>query len=510
MKRKLFIWLIGIFIAAASCLVVVEFIQATRTVRMSNRLFSISVNNAMDDMIDQLNRLKLEDYISQNDRYRLLKFKRIDELNNRMQTLVQENYNLFFDTTLVAVGGTMIDSVHLLPHARVSSADSATIAQYNTLLATRDRLAGSPDFYDRFVNDISDYVVDNIMMPSTFNYNLLDSLIIQNLIANGIDLQPIIGVYDNGNAQFLYCNRSGKELSLLESPYKYRFQLDGMMNPTDYFLVLYFPLPGMLLHEDSAFAFLFRALLIAIIFTLFLLLVRMMSRQHELDQMKNDFINNMTHEIKTPISTIGLACEMLQDNTIVNNPENTKTYIGIIDDANRRMRTLTETILESAKMTDRHATVDKKEVDIHAIIHTVVRGAQLRVDSRGGQLSCHLHADPSTILASEVHITNLLFNLVDNAIKYSPNEVLIDITTSTQGNNIVLEVTDHGIGIDPKQQKHIFEKFYRVPTGDVHNIKGFGIGLNYVKQVVALHHGTITVESTPGQGSTFRVSLPTN
>ena len=218
MKKVFWISLITLFTLAAASLLFVQYTQMRRTVEVSDNLFNISVNNAMDDMIEQLNRLKVEDYISQNDRYKLLKFKRIDELNERMQDIVKQNYSVFYDTTLVRVGITMIDSVILLPGATVSHKDSSAIASYNSVLATRDRLLNSPDFYNQFVTDISEYVVDNIMTSNTFNFTLLDSLITDKLMLNGVDIAPYIGVYDNTNNNFLYCNAEGKEQKLIESP----------------------------------------------------------------------------------------------------------------------------------------------------------------------------------------------------------------------------------------------------------------------------------------------------
>ena len=508
MKKAFWITFITIFSLAAASLLVVQYVQMKRTVAVSDNLFNISVNNAMDDMIEQLNRLKVEDYISQNDRYKLLKFKRVEELNERMQNVIMDNYAIFYDTNIVKVGVTMIDSVLLLPDVHISPADSNAIALYNSLLSTRDRLVNSPDFYNQFVTDISEYVVDNIVTSSSFNYVLLDSLITAKLMINGVDIAPRIGIYDNSNDIFLYCNADGYEDKLRDSPFKYRFHPNGMMSPNEYFIVLQFPLSSLLLKENSTRYFLFSIFLVLLILFLFLFSVRAIFKKEKLDEMKSDFINNMTHEIKTPLATIGLACEMLQDPTISTDPANNKTYIGIINDENRRMRILVETILQSSKMANKNFSMNMKEVDIHDIITSVSKSFSIQISSLGGKLVCDLQASPATILADEVHITNLVYNLIDNAIKYSPNHPDVTISTRRTDEHLMLSVSDHGMGISKDDQKHIFEKFYRVSTGNVHNVKGFGIGLNYVQQVVALHNGNISVESALGEGSTFTVSLP--
>ena len=215
-----------------------------------------------------------------------------------------------------------------------------------------------------------------------------------------------------------------------------------------------------------------------------------------------------THEIKTPLATIGLACEMLRDETISQDSASRQNFIGIINDENQRMRVLVETILQSAKMSNKNFHISPKEVDVHQIIKKVAQSFTLTLSNRGGSLETQLNADPSVIEADELHLTNLVYNLIDNGIKYSANAPAITVSTAIVDHQLELRVSDHGIGISKEDQKHVFEKFYRVSTGDVHNVKGFGIGLNYVTQVVKLHQGHIALESELGKGSTFIITLP--
>ncbi len=508
MKKTFLVLIITLFTLAAASLMVVQYVQMKRTVTVSDNLFNISVNNAMDDMIEQLNRLKVEDYIGQQDRYMLLKYKRVEELNDKMQQIVKENYAVFYDTNLVEVGVTMQDSVRLLRGAVVSATDSQAIASYNTLLATRDRLQNGKDFYNQFVSDISEYVVDNIMTSSSFNHELLDSLITDKLMVNGVDIAPYIGIYDRTNNTFLYCNTKGQEQKLRDSPFKYRFHPDGMMSPNEYFIVLQFPLSSLLLKENSTLYFVISFVLVFLILLLFLLSMRTIVKQEKLDEMKTDFISNMTHEIKTPLATISLACEMLQDPSVSTDPSSNGNFIGIINEESRRMRLLVDTILQNAKMSNKNFSMNPQEIDLHKIIEKVIQSFAIKIDSRGGSLTCNLQANPPILWGDELHITNLVYNLIDNAVKYSTDKLDILLETRIEGDKIVLSVADHGIGISKEDQKHIFEKFYRVSTGNVHNVKGFGIGLNYVWQVVKLHNGEIAVDSTVGAGSTFTITLP--
>lgn len=526
MKKNFIVLIITLFTLATASLMSVQYVQMKRTLEVTDNLFNISVNNAMDEMIEQLNRLKVEDYLGQQDRYKLLKFKRVEELNDRMMDLMRENYHVFFDTSLVQVGISLIDSVKILPHVSCSPDDSAAINKYNTLLATRNRLFNGIDFYNQFVQDISDYVVDNIIVPSSFNYDLLDSLVTDKLVAAGVDIAPYFGIYDQTNDVFLYSNSKASEHLLLQSPFKYRFHPNGLMSPNEYFILLHFPSTSLLFNESSTLYFIIAFVLVLLIFFMFFMTLRTIIKQDRLDEMKTDFINNMTHEIKTPLATVSLACEMLQDPSVVNDPANSATFVGIISDENRRLKMLVETILQNAKMSNKNFSLNRREVDVHSIITSVVKSFNLKVSSKNGSLLCELNASPHTLFCDELHITNLIYNLIDNAIKYSPGAPQVKVTTCIENNNatqapslrqtdiddaagyFVITVSDKGYGIDKESLKHIFEKFYRVSTGDVHDVKGFGIGLNYVQQVVTLHGGSVSVDSTPGQGSTFTVKLP--
>jgi two-component system phosphate regulon sensor histidine kinase PhoR len=216
----------------------------------------------------------------------------------------------------------------------------------------------------------------------------------------------------------------------------------------------------------------------------------------------------MTHEIKTPLSTVSLACEMLRDDSISSDEESRRNFLGIINDENQRLRVLVDTILQSAKMSKKSFRINPKEVDVHALVEKVAQSFKLTLANRGGSLETHLEAVPPVVVADEMHLTNLIFNLIDNGIKYSTSAPHITISTAVEDGWFRLSIKDEGIGISKDDQKHVFEKFYRVSTGDIHNVKGFGIGLNYVAQVVKLHQGHITLESELGKGSTFTVSLP--
>jgi two-component system, OmpR family, phosphate regulon sensor histidine kinase PhoR len=231
-------------------------------------------------------------------------------------------------------------------------------------------------------------------------------------------------------------------------------------------------------------------------------------KQKKLSEIKNDFISNMTHEFKTPISTISLASEMLSDQSISQTPDKQQRYLKMIRDENKRLSVLVESILQTSILDRGEFKLKLVEVDIHDIINSAINNTALLISQRGGKIETFLTAQQFKLQADKVHLTNIVFNLIDNAIKYTRETPLISIHTKNTPEAIFIKVSDNGIGISKENQRKIFDKFYRVPTGNVHNVKGFGLGLSYVQAVVEKHGGTISVSSELGKGSSFEVRLP--
>lgn len=247
-----------------------------------------------------------------------------------------------------------------------------------------------------------------------------------------------------------------------------------------------------------------------VIFSAFGLTVHTMIRQKKLSEIKNDFINNMTHEFKTPIATISLAVDALKNPKVICNPEKLGYFSSIIKEENQRMNRQVETILKSALMDRQEIQLNKKPLHIHKIIEDVADNFVLRLQEKGGDMEMHLDADTDLIDGDEVHINNIVNNLLDNAVKYSKENVPphILLSTSSTPKKFTLRIEDNGIGMTRETVKRIFEKFYRAHTGNLHNVKGFGLGLSYVKTVVDSHDGNIKPESTLGKGSIFTIELP--
>ena len=246
-------------------------------------------------------------------------------------------------------------------------------------------------------------------------------------------------------------------------------------------------------------------LLVTFIFTIFVIF-----RQKKLSEIKNDFINNMTHELKTPISSISLAAQMLNDDSLSKSPSMLKHVSGVIADESKRLRFLVEKVLQMSMFEKQNAVFKKKELDLNEMLENAAHSFQLRVEHTGGKIDVDIEAIDSAIYVDEVHFTNMIFNLMDNAIKYrKPDHPLnIMLHTWNEKDRLFFSIEDDGVGIKKDNLKKIFEKFYRVHMGNVHDVKGFGLGLAYVKKIVDLHGGEIRVESEYGKGTKFIVSLP--
>lgn len=245
-----------------------------------------------------------------------------------------------------------------------------------------------------------------------------------------------------------------------------------------------------------------------LIFAAFFVTLKALLKQKKLSEIKSDFINNMTHEFKTPLATISLAVDALKNEKVINDRTKTEYFSGIIKEENKRMNKQVETILQAAMLDKQQIQLNLKTVHAHDLITAAVNNIKLPVEEKQGKLEVNLEATNDLISADEVHFTNLVNNLLDNAVKYSKDNLIIKLCTQNINNHFRIKIEDNGIGMSKETLHRIFEKFYRAHTGNLHNVKGFGLGLSYVKTIVHAHHGKIKAESTLGKGSCFTIDMP--
>ncbi|MBT1706708.1 HAMP domain-containing histidine kinase [Fulvivirgaceae bacterium PWU5] len=338
--------------------------------------------------------------------------------------------------------------------------------------------------------------------------NQLDARLLEFLLRTEFERRNIIidfeyGVYDCLSECMLY----GNYIPLKTAKSKITDRNLPEWANHGYYFGVQFPNRGAhLLNQMGIWSFSTAVLLVVLIFfsyTIFIIL-----KQKRLSEIQKDFINNMTHEFKTPISTIALSTQVLKDPGIVHQPERLLNYASIIEKENLRLKQQVERVLQVARLDKGDIALQKETVNVHQIIGDAIHNASMTLREKQGAVSTAFHATIHELQADRLHITNVLTNLLDNAIKYCRDIPLITVSTTDYNKGVLIEVQDNGIGIGHENHKRVFQKFYRVPTGNVHDVKGFGLGLSYVKTIVEAHDGYVTLHSELDKGSVFRVFIP--
>ncbi|RYD73021.1 MAG: HAMP domain-containing histidine kinase [Sphingobacteriales bacterium] len=344
-------------------------------------------------------------------------------------------------------------------------------------------------------------------LQQRLDFYQLDKLLVNELRNRNIELDYEFGVFQENSKRFLFTSDKAEPQKLENSVYQSQlFPNDFFLEPN--FIKLQFPKENVYILQKMSSILGSSLVFIVIIILTFMWMMRRFLEQKKLSEMKTDFINNMTHEFKTPITTIALASEALRDTDVQKSENRVNRLAEVIQEENHRLEGQVERVLQIARLQKGELQLDKEPINIHEIIEKAISQVSLIIDEKHGQLNCNLAAKNAVIKGDKVHLTNIIYNLLDNAIKYSKDNPEISINSYNKDAQIVIEITDNGIGISQEAQKRIFEQFYRVPTGNVHNVKGFGLGLSYVKTMLLAHDGNIQVKSASGKGSTFTFSLP--
>lgn len=332
----------------------------------------------------------------------------------------------------------------------------------------------------------------------------MQKMLYEELNEYGVKTPFEFNVYSNGLATKI---KSEKFKYEKQSTYSIPVFIDNDGN-NKYQLLLTFPQKKKFLFSE-----LIGICILSIIFTLIIIIayssaLNQLIKQRQISEIKTDFINNMTHEFKTPIATINLALDAIKNPKVIEDKEKVLRYLQMIKDENKRMHAQVENVLRISKLEKRELDINKESNNIHEIIEDAIEHVNLIVEDRNGVITTHLDATRTSVLLNDVHFTNVIVNILDNAIKYSPEEPIIDIVTENVKDFIIIKIKDQGSGMSKTAQKRIFEKFYREHTGDLHNVKGHGLGLAYVKRIIDDHNSQIFVESEKGKGSIFIIKVP--
>ena len=340
-------------------------------------------------------------------------------------------------------------------------------------------------------------------ITSDFDINFLNKMIMVNLSQMNLDLDYDFLIYNNEENKIELSSAENPEI--LKSEFKINlFQNDLMDSNLD--LYLYFPNQRQYIQESNFFNIIISGIFLLVIGLCFYYVILKVFDLKKLSETKNEFIDNMTHELKTPISTISLACEALLDKEITSK-DSKENYVKIINDENRRLGGQVEKVLSIAKTEKKNYEIDFDKLDIHKIINDSIKINQFKIEKREGKIFQNLNAVNSIIYGNYDHLLNVFNNLIENANKYSLDVPHIEISTENKNDKLFVIVSDRGIGIRKSNLDKIFDKFYREPQGNIHNVKGFGLGLSYVRNIIGKHNATIKVESQLNKGTKFEISF---
>ncbi len=409
-----------------------------------------------------------------------------------------------FEDTVCLTDSLICDSITLTGSGKMilgkDFLDSCRQAIHVVAAPGSDRI----DFLQKVLDRMT--VSETLPLEKRLDSALVDSIIGVNLKEANIDLDYVFGI-KIADSDSLILSPPDFHEALLQSEYAVRlFPYDILSSQAD--LLLFFPDKQTFIWRQIIPVLAVIVIFISIIILCFVYTVKTILTQRYSAALMADFVNNMTHEFKTPISTISLAAEAILRSDVITDNEKVTQYSKMILDENKRMRRQAEKILQMAALEESDLSLKPDEVNLHEVINEAVDSISLAVKKRGGTISCTLNAGKDTILGDRVHISGIVHNLLDNANKYSPEKPQISVFTSNADNGIYMRIVDNGMGIKEDDLKMVFSKYYRVSSGNIHDVKGFGLGLSYVKLMVEAHGGAITMKSKYGEGTRVEVFLP--
>ena len=516
MKKKT-IWTIAIIMGLS--FVVLLGLQLTYIQEMANmkkEQFDESVNRALYQASRNLELNQTLKYLEKDVNETERKAFKRDSVGTRSGDLDDGTVQHSHQYSVIGKDGTIYSSFELktiatrpsqMPKAMILRSDRNSISEASKSLQeiVKNRYVYQKALLDEVVYNIL-YQASEKPLKERINFRLLDQDIKAELMNNGINIPYHFTVTTQDGREVYRCpDYTGDGIEYTYSQVLFR------NDPANKMGVVKIHFPDMSSYIYSSIRF----MIPSVVFTLVLLVtfiftIVVIFRQKRYSEIKNDFINNMTHELKTPIASISLAAQMLNDKSVTKSEKMMEHLGGVINDETKRLRFLVEKVLQMSMFDKKKAVFKKKELDLNEMVENTAKSFSLRVEHTGGKIYTEIEAIDSTMYVDEMHFQNVIFNLMDNAVKYRKMDKPLDIYLRTWNDDVhlYLSIRDTGLGIKKENLKKIFDKFYRVHTGNVHDAKGFGLGLAYVHKVVDLHDGEIKVESEYGKGTTFTIKLP--
>ena len=458
--------------------------------------------NRLEKLIDSLGQLPNQTVISELNV--IQKDNRTNETFLHRSGIIEEKYKVSTSEYFEGADNDSITLKKIYGKSETSFFDELGIDQSKVTVQERiDRVNQLPEYSVLQLEEIYKTLANKRPIHKRLTNNQINLIVAQELFDKGLNLEYEFAVYSNDLATSVH----SEEYELLKN-IEYSTSLFEDNRKGNFNLRLTFPNKKKFLLSEMLSMVILSITFTGVIILLFVFALYQLLRQRQISQIKTDFINNMTHEFKTPIATINLALDAIRNPKIMGDDVKVKRYLGMIGEENKRMHAQVENVLRISRLEKKQLDIKKEKFELHDLIEDAIPHIELMVEDRGGEITTNFEAKTSTVLVNESHFTNVIVNILDNAIKYSPDAPKINVFTETVRNSIVLKISDKGNGMSKSVQKKIFEKFYREHTGNVHNVKGHGLGLAYVKQIIDDHQGEIFVESEKGKGTTFIIKLP--
>ncbi|MFD1294306.1 sensor histidine kinase [Lutibacter holmesii] len=520
MRKKIFLLIIVLMSTALIGIISVQVFWIKNTVQITEEQFTANVQFVLAKVSEDIGQREFDNFyqkfvenykegeqVEKSDVIKFI-FEKVDTTNNERftfsQSIIEQNYKVpteFFEN----------DSVYfkeIFSKEEIVVVKDQSLDNHNNLINPPvERMIKTGRFVraeKANIEPLFDVYTSKLPIHKRVSNNEIMVRLDRELKRKGIETNFKYGVYSNGLATQLKSGYFRKEVGK-------SYMVPMFVNAngvSDFQLYVTFPEKKNFILASISKILALSVFFILIIILAFVTALYQLIRQKQISEIKTDFINNMTHEFKTPIATINLALDAIKNPKIINDREKVERYVKMIRDENKRMHTQVENVLRISKLEKNQLNVSKEVVDIHDIIEEAVTHVDLMVNDRGGFIKLKLEASLTEVNGNEFHLNTIIVNMLENGIKYSTEAPEITIITENTAKEIVIMIQDKGIGMSKSVQKHIFKKFYREETGNIHNVKGHGLGLSYVKKIVEIHRGEVFVESEKGVGSTFTIKLP--
>lgn len=520
MNKKIFILLVLLMSLSLIGIIFVQAYYINGSVNNEKERFKFNVNKALSYVSNTLENkekaeyvYKLQDLMSQGvtvDTAAIRNLYIVQEDFDSRETIVyrsgtlEENYK--FNSSIFDIGLDTINVKRVLSERGTKVYKNADFNKdfdlsANDKLLLLDKMSST----DKIVfDDVYKDLASRLPIHKRVTKEEIQKLLSNKLKEDGINIDFEFAIYSNDLATRV---RSDNFENDKPSPFSV-FMFYNENNQSTYKLLVNFPDDRKFILSSNMGMILLSVIFTSIIIIAYTSAIYQLVKQRKISEIKTDFINNMTHEFKTPIATINLALDAIRNPKVIDDKERVLRYLTMIKEENKRMHSQVENVLRISRLERNELNISKDRLDLHDLVEDALTHVQLLVEDRDGYIKTFFDAPKSFVLANETHFTNVIVNILDNAIKYSPDAPKIEVYTENAGNNILLKIKDHGSGMSKAAAKRVFEKFYREHTGNIHNVKGHGLGLAYVKRMVEDHQGYVSVESEKEKGSIFTIKLP--